>query len=52
MTNQNQSILKADGLVKRYKKRTVVKGVSLEVKQGEVVGLLGKTAPAKLLLFI
>lgn len=28
-------------LVKQYGKRTVVKGVSVEVKQGEIVGLLG-----------
>ncbi len=51
MTNQNQSILKADGLVKRYKKRTVVKGVSLEVKQGEVVGLLGPNGAGKTTTF-
>lgn len=51
MTNQNQSILKADGLVKRYKKRTVVKGVSLEVRQGEVVGLLGPNGAGKTTTF-
>ena len=34
-------ILRTDNLVKKYGHRTVVKGVSVEVKQGEIVGLLG-----------
>ncbi len=51
MTSQNQSILRADGLIKRYKKRTVVKGVSIEVKQGEVVGLLGPNGAGKTTTF-
>ena len=34
-------ILRADKIVKYYGKRAVVKGVSVEVKQGEIVGLLG-----------
>ncbi|MDA3842792.1 MAG: ATP-binding cassette domain-containing protein, partial [Candidatus Kapabacteria bacterium] len=45
--SDNASVLKAEGLVKKYKKRTVVKGVSLEVKQGEVVGLLGPNGAGK-----
>ncbi len=36
-----QIILRSDGLVKRYKKRAVVDEVSIQVKQGEIVGLLG-----------
>ena len=32
--------LHTTSLVKRYKKRTVVKGVSIEVQQGEIVGLI------------
>lgn len=44
---QNPSILQAEGLVKIYKKRTVVKNVSLDVKQGEVVGLLGPNGAGK-----
>jgi lipopolysaccharide export system ATP-binding protein len=51
MTENNISVLKADGLVKRYKKRTVVKGVSVEVKQGEVVGLLGPNGAGKTTTF-
>lgn len=41
------SILKANNLRKSYKKRTVVKNVSLEVKKGEIVGLLGPNGAGK-----
>ena len=34
-------ILRAEHIVKRYKRRTVVGGVSMQVEQGEIVGLLG-----------
>ena len=34
-------------MVKRYKQRTVVKGVSVEVNQGEIVGLLGPNGAGK-----
>jgi lipopolysaccharide export system ATP-binding protein len=40
-------ILRAENLVKKYKNRTVVKGVSVEVKQGEIVGLLGPNGAGK-----
>ena len=38
--NQNSLVLRTEGLVKRYGKRTVANGVSINVKQGEIVGLL------------
>ncbi|BAX79709.1 LPS export ABC transporter ATP-binding protein [Labilibaculum antarcticum] len=40
-------ILRAENLIKRYKTRTVVKGVSVEVRQGEIVGLLGPNGAGK-----
>ncbi|HKL71302.1 MAG TPA: ATP-binding cassette domain-containing protein, partial [Marinilabiliaceae bacterium] len=43
--------LHTKGLVKRYKNRTVVKGVSVEVKQGEIVGLLGPNGAGKTTTF-
>jgi len=39
--------LHTDTLIKKYKSRTVVKGVSVNVKQGEVVGLLGPNGAGK-----
>lgn len=39
--------LRAENLVKTYKKRTVVKDVSIEVNQGEIVGLLGPNGAGK-----
>lgn len=40
-------ILRADNLIKRYKKRTVVNDVSVCVSQGEIVGLLGPNGAGK-----
>jgi lipopolysaccharide export system ATP-binding protein len=43
--------LHTDSLVKRYRNRTVVKGVSVEVNQGEIVGLLGPNGAGKTTTF-
>ena len=40
-------MLRADNIVKRYKGRTVVKGVSVQVREGEIVGLLGPNGAGK-----
>ena len=45
------SVLRADSLRKRFKSRTVVEGVSLEVASGEVVGLLGPNGAGKTTCF-
>src|SRR5579862_9662316 len=39
--------LRADGLVKVYKRRAVVNGVSFEIHPGEIVGLLGTNGAGK-----
>ena len=45
------SVLRADKLRKRFKSRTVVDGVSLDVSSGEVVGLLGPNGAGKTTCF-
>ncbi len=44
-------ILRTENLVKKYKSRTVVKGVSVSVGQGEIVGLLGPNGAGKTTTF-
>jgi lipopolysaccharide export system ATP-binding protein len=43
----NKMILRTSNLVKRYRKRTVVDHVSIEVQQAEIVGLLGPNGAGK-----
>ena len=44
-------VLRAQGLVKRYRRRAVVDGVSLSVEQGRCVGLLGPNGAGKTTTF-
>jgi lipopolysaccharide export system ATP-binding protein len=50
-SNLPKSTLSGTGLVKKYGKRTVVKGVDLNVSQGECVGLLGPNGAGKTTTF-
>src|SRR5436190_22620622 len=43
--------IRTDRLVKSYKKRRVVDGISLDVGQGEIVGLLGHNGAGKTTTF-
>ncbi|MBN2730955.1 MAG: LPS export ABC transporter ATP-binding protein [Balneolaceae bacterium] len=43
--------LYSEGLIKQYRKRTVVSDVSINVKQGEIVGLLGPNGAGKTTTF-
>ena len=47
----NEQILEVSDLRKKFKKREVVKGVSLQIKSGEVVGLLGPNGAGKTTCF-
>jgi lipopolysaccharide export system ATP-binding protein len=45
------SVLEAAGLVKMYRRRTVVNDVALRLQQGEIVGLLGPNGAGKTTTF-
>jgi len=45
--SSNRATLRADNLIKSYKGVKVVKGISVEVTQGEIVGLLGPNGAGK-----
>jgi lipopolysaccharide export system ATP-binding protein len=44
-------ILRTENLYKKYKSRIVVNGVSISVKEGEIVGLLGPNGAGKTTIF-
>ena len=49
--SSTRPVLRAEGLVKSFRARKVVKGVSVEVAAGEVVGLLGPNGAGKTTIF-
>ncbi len=49
--NQNATVLEIFNIGKKYKNRSVLKNVSLHVKQGEAVGLLGPNGAGKTTCF-
>jgi lipopolysaccharide export system ATP-binding protein len=51
MSETTTRILRSEGLKRRYAKRMVVKGASISVKQGEIVGLLGPNGAGKTTTF-
>jgi lipopolysaccharide export system ATP-binding protein len=44
-------ILKTEELLKKYKRRIVVNGISINVRQGEIIGLLGPNGAGKTTTF-
>jgi len=47
LAQSDSMVLRTEGLIKKYGKRTVVSGVNFEVHQGEIVGLLGPNGAGK-----
>lgn len=45
------AVLRAENLKKSFKKRLVVKGVNIQVRSGEIVGLLGRNGAGKTTTF-
>lgn len=51
MSESEPLVLRTEELVKKYKNRTVVNHVSINVKQGEIVGLMGPNGAGKTTTF-
>lgn len=51
MSEPVEPLLRTDNLVKCFKKRTVVRGVCIEMEAGEIVGLLGPNGAGKTTTF-
>lgn len=47
----NNTVLRGEGLTKRYGKREVVRQVSIQISKGEIVGLLGPNGAGKTTTF-
>jgi lipopolysaccharide export system ATP-binding protein len=52
MLKQIGSVLKAKGLQKSFNGRMVVKGIDLQVRSGEIIGLLGRNGAGKTTTFL
>ncbi|MFC1511583.1 LPS export ABC transporter ATP-binding protein [Candidatus Latescibacterota bacterium] len=48
---ETQVILRTENLVKIFKKRRVVNGITIEIRQGQIVGLLGPNGAGKTTTF-
>ncbi|MFC1606450.1 LPS export ABC transporter ATP-binding protein [Candidatus Latescibacterota bacterium] len=48
---ENSTVLRTDGLIKKFRKRVVVNGVSITINQREIVGLLGPNGAGKTTTF-
>jgi len=49
--DSSKRVLRSEGLKKKYNKRFVVKGATISVRQGEIVGLLGPNGAGKTTTF-
>jgi len=51
VSDTNHALLRTEGLVKQFKRRVVVRDVSIELHPGEIVGLLGPNGAGKTTTF-